>query len=96
MSPLGLWFSLGPWNKTKYSLQKQRDIIITCTVFHNFIKLFSDEGTIFNPEDDVADDDDGEDNVGDVSTQQQTEENNYMGRFRDQLANLIWNGKHEY
>ena len=31
---------------------------------HNFIKLFSDEVVVFNSEDDVADDDDGINDVG--------------------------------
>ncbi|KAL5567972.1 hypothetical protein UlMin_024547 [Ulmus minor] len=34
---------------------------------------------IFNPNDDVVDDDNGEDDVGEALTQQQHEENNYMG-----------------
>ena len=79
----------------KYPVEKQRDIVIACAVLHNFIKLFSDEVAFFNPEDDVVNDGNGEDNVGEASIQQQHEENNYMGQFRDQLATSIWNNRHE-
>ena len=47
-------------------------------VLHNLIKLFSDEKAAFNPEDDVVDHGNSEDDVGEASTQQQCEENNYM------------------
>ncbi|KAL5562061.1 hypothetical protein UlMin_031808 [Ulmus minor] len=64
----------------RYPLEKQRDIVIACAVLHNFIKLFSSEDTAFNPEDDVVDDGNAEDDVGDASTQQQQrEESNDMG-----------------
>ena len=51
-----------------YPLKKQRDIVIACAVLHNFIKLFSDEVAVFNPEDGVVDDDDEEDDVAAAST----------------------------
>ena len=40
-------------------------------------------------------DSNGKDDVGEASTQQQHEENNYMGQFRDQLVTSIWNNKHK-
>ena len=49
--------------------KKKRDIVIARVVLHNFIKLFSDEAAVFNLEDDVADDDNSEDDVGEASTQ---------------------------
>ena len=41
------------------------------------------------------DDGNGENDVGEASTQQQHEENNYMGQFRGQLATSIWNNRYE-
>ena len=80
----------------QYSLKKQRDIVIACAVLQNFIKLFLDETIIFNPEDGVIDDDNDEDDVAEVSTQQQTEENNYTCTFHDELANIICNDRQMY
>ena len=37
----------------------------------------------------------GEDDVGEASTQQQHEENNYVGQFRDQLATSILSNRQE-
>ena len=44
----------------------------------------------------MVDDDEDEDDVAEASTQQQTEENNYMGTFRDELVNMIWNDMQIY
>ncbi|KAL5568485.1 hypothetical protein UlMin_025060 [Ulmus minor] len=79
----------------RYSLEKQRDIVIACTVLHNFIKLFSSEDAAFIPEDDVVDDNNAEDDVGEASTQQQQqrEESNDMGHIRDHIANAMWNDR---
>ncbi|KAL5548297.1 hypothetical protein UlMin_003528 [Ulmus minor] len=78
----------------RYPLEKQRDIVIACAVLHNFIKLFSSEETTFNPEDDVVDDGNAEDDVGEASTQQQQrEESNDMGHIRDHIANAMWNDR---
>ncbi len=77
----------------RYSLEKQRDLVIACAVLHNFIKLFSDEEVAFNPEDDVAHYGNDEDDVGEAPPQQQGEENNDMGRIRDQIATAIWNNR---
>ncbi|KAL5545998.1 hypothetical protein UlMin_005685 [Ulmus minor] len=81
----------------RYPLEKQRDIIIACAVLHNFIKLFSSEEAVFNPEDDAVDDGNAED-VGEASTQQQQqqqqrEESNDMGHIRDHIANAMWNDR---
>ena len=48
---------------------------------------------VVNLEDGVVDDNNDEDDVAEISTQQQTEENNYMSTFRDELANMIWNDR---
>ena len=52
-----------------YPLKKQRDIVIACAVFHNFINLFLDEAAVFNPDIGVVDDDGDEDDVAVASTQ---------------------------
>ena len=41
------------------------------------------------------DDGNGENDVGEASTEQQNEETNYVGQFRDQLTTSIWNNRHE-
>ena len=78
----------------QYSLKKQRNIVIACAVLHNFIKLFSSEEAVFNPEDDAVDDGNAQDDVGEASTQQQQrEESNDMGYIRDHIANAMWNDR---
>ena len=75
------------WRIPQYFLEKKRDIVIACAVIHNFIKLFSDEAIVFNSEEDVLDDSNDKDDIGEGSSQQWNDENNDMGHFRDQLAN---------
>ncbi|KAL5575249.1 hypothetical protein UlMin_016948 [Ulmus minor] len=81
----------------RYPLEKQRNIVIACAVLHNFIKLFSSEEAVFNPEDDAVDDGNAQDDVGEASTQQQQqqqrEESNDMGHIRDHIANAMWNDR---
>ncbi|KAL5581129.1 hypothetical protein UlMin_013571 [Ulmus minor] len=79
----------------RYPLEKQKDLVIACAVLHNFIKLFSSEETVFNPEDDIVDYDNAEDDVGEASTQQQQqcEESNDIGCIQDQIATAMWNDR---
>ena len=44
----------------RYEVRKQRDIIITCTVVHNFIKMFTDDAELFNTEEPQEGDDDND------------------------------------
>ena len=44
----------------------------------------------------MVEDDDDEDDVAEASPRKQTEENNYMGTFRDELINIIWNNRQIY
>ena len=76
-----------------YTVRMQRDIIIACAVLHNFIKMFADDAELFNiggeQQDDVGDDQDVN-----PSTQQQNLEAIAMGDLRDHIRDSIWDSEH--
>ena len=75
-----------------YVVRMQRDIIIACAIVHNFIKMFADDAKFFNiggeQQDDVGNDQDV-----DTSTQQQNLEAIAMGDLHDHIRDSIWDSE---
>ncbi|KAL5553936.1 hypothetical protein UlMin_041337 [Ulmus minor] len=76
-----------------YTVRMQRDIIIACAVLHNFIKMFADDADLFNNEGEQQEDG-GDDQDVDPSTQQQNLEAIAMGDLRDHIGDTIWDSEH--
>ena len=76
----------------RYGVRKQRDIIIACAVLHNFIKMFADDAELFNAGKPQECDENNDQHV-DPPIQEQDEDANAMGNFRDYVRNSIWNSE---